>query len=178
MPALSAFIEASNVREVASGGVKNDYVNPSGDTSRGFGNVPFHRTEFTAEKVTAFFNIDLALLRGYSLDKEAFSLLVLLSLLKIRKLLNSGLRLRTACDFVCKGINVTMPAGFTMPEESDLAEAIGDCIQNCSEKGLFADPAVTELKVNVSSAKAKKGEVQENLDEEPNDQDDADSDDE
>src|SRR5690625_5074021 len=34
--ALSAFIEAEEVRVAASGGVKNDHVNPSGDTGRGF----------------------------------------------------------------------------------------------------------------------------------------------
>jgi CRISPR-associated protein Csb1 len=61
---LSGFIEARNVRMVESGGVKNDRVNPSGETRQGFGNVPFHRTEFAAEKTTAYFNFDLALLRG------------------------------------------------------------------------------------------------------------------
>src|SRR5579883_3335646 len=58
--ALTAFIEAENVNVAASGGVKNDAVNPSGDTAKGFGNVPFHREEFTG-KITAFFNLDLAL---------------------------------------------------------------------------------------------------------------------
>ena len=47
--ALSAFIEASGVRVAASGGVKNDHVNPSGEAKDGFGNVPFARDEFTAE---------------------------------------------------------------------------------------------------------------------------------
>ncbi|MGE3782649.1 MAG: type I-U CRISPR-associated RAMP protein Csb1/Cas7u, partial [Alphaproteobacteria bacterium] len=58
--ALSAFIEAGSVRVAASGGVKNDSVNPSGDTSKGFGNVPFARDEFTAERIIANFNLDLA----------------------------------------------------------------------------------------------------------------------
>jgi hypothetical protein len=43
--ALSAFIEASGVNIAASGGVKNDHVNPSGDTKSGFGNVPFSRDD-------------------------------------------------------------------------------------------------------------------------------------
>ena len=42
---LSAFVEAENARVAASGGVKNDSVNPSGDTAKGFGNVPFARDE-------------------------------------------------------------------------------------------------------------------------------------
>jgi CRISPR-associated protein Csb1 len=43
---LTAFIEARNVSIAVSGRVKNDQVNPSGDTAKGFGNVPFHRDEF------------------------------------------------------------------------------------------------------------------------------------
>src|SRR5699024_1984155 len=46
--ALSAFIEAGHSKVAASGGVKNDSVNPSGDTSKGFGNVPFAREEFVS----------------------------------------------------------------------------------------------------------------------------------
>lgn len=38
--ALSSFIEASGATVAASGGVKNDHVNPSGETKSGFGNVP------------------------------------------------------------------------------------------------------------------------------------------
>lgn len=56
---LSAFVEAEDVQEVQSGGVKNDHVNPSGEAARGFGNVPFARTEFTAAKITAYFNIEI-----------------------------------------------------------------------------------------------------------------------
>jgi CRISPR-associated protein Csb1 len=58
--ALSAFIEATGVRVAASGGVKNDHVNPSGDTKTGFGNVPFSRDEFTAESIDCHVNLDLA----------------------------------------------------------------------------------------------------------------------
>ena len=35
--AISAFIEADGAKVAASGGVKNDHVNPSGDTKAGFG---------------------------------------------------------------------------------------------------------------------------------------------
>lgn len=58
--ALSGFIEARDVEVVASGGVKNDHVNPSGDTGQGFGNVPFSRDEYTAAEITAYFNLDLS----------------------------------------------------------------------------------------------------------------------
>ena len=59
---LSAFIEAENASVAASGGVKNDGVDPSGDTARGFGNVPFPRDEWVAASITAYFNLD----RNYS----------------------------------------------------------------------------------------------------------------
>ena len=45
---LSAFVEAENAKVAASGGVKNDTVDPSGDTAKGFGNVPFSRDEWVA----------------------------------------------------------------------------------------------------------------------------------
>ena len=46
---LSAFVEADGARRAVSGGVKNDSVDPQGDTAKGFGNVPFTRDEWTAE---------------------------------------------------------------------------------------------------------------------------------
>ena len=55
---LSAFIEASGAEVAASGGVKNDGVDPSGDTARGFGNVPFARDEWVASRITAYFSLD------------------------------------------------------------------------------------------------------------------------
>lgn len=115
--ALSAFIEADGVRVAASGGVKNDHVNPSGDTKAGFGNVPFARDEFTAERITMFVNIDLVQLRGYGLTQAATDLLVLLALYKLRALLGASLRLRTACDLGPLGdaVAATAPAGFALP---------------------------------------------------------------
>src|SRR5690606_15709330 len=82
--ALSAFIEASDVKVAASGGVKNDSVNPSGDTAKGFGNVPFPRDEFVSAEINAYFNLDLAQLRGYGLGYDVYTLLVALALYKIR----------------------------------------------------------------------------------------------
>ncbi|MBV9491479.1 MAG: type I-U CRISPR-associated protein Cas7, partial [Verrucomicrobia bacterium] len=69
---LSSFIEASGVRIAASGGVKIDRQDASGKTDggsaeTGYGNVPFPREEFTAESIIAYFNLDLAQLRGYGL---------------------------------------------------------------------------------------------------------------
>src|SRR5438132_5445661 len=77
--ALSAFIEASDATVAASGGVKNDHVNPSGDTKSGFGNVPFSRDEYVAERIDCHINLDLAQIRGYGLKPNIQKLLVLLA---------------------------------------------------------------------------------------------------
>lgn len=141
---LSGFIEAFDVRPAESGGVKNDRVDPSGDTSLGFGNVPFHRTEFVAKEIRAFFNLDLALLRGYGLAPEATQLLIALSLFKVRRFLSTGLRLRTACDLVLDGpLTVTRPAGWVIPAEQVLLDECRRLISAC--KPYFADPPVTEV---------------------------------
>ena len=132
--ALTAFIEATEVSTVASGGVKNDAVNPSGDTAKGFGNVPFAREEFTGS-ITAFFNLDLALIRGFGLSADAEALLIAISLFKIQRFLRDGLRLRTACDLDLDGaLIVQRPAGFVVPNlttlEAELPELIKKAFPN------------------------------------------------
>jgi CRISPR-associated protein Csb1 len=157
--ALSGFIEARNVRPAENGGVKNDRVNPSGDTKQGFGNVPYHRTEFVAETITAFFNLDLSLLRGYGLPAEAVDLLTALALFKVQGFLARGLRLRTACDLEVKdGLHVMRPTGYSLPTLSDLEAALPDLINACAKKDLFAKPAVTT--VVYTPKKAAKGKVE------------------
>jgi CRISPR-associated protein Csb1 len=135
--AISAFIEAEGVRVAASGGVKNDQVNPSGDTSKGFGNVPFPRDEYTADKIVAYFSIDLAQIRGYRLGSEVSRMLVLVALYKIRALLDGGMRLRTACDLELVGApRVHRPDGFLLPPLAELVAALPGAISAC--KGRFA----------------------------------------
>lgn len=141
--ALTAFIEAEGVSTAASGGVKNDAVDPSGDTAKGFGNVPFHREEFTG-KITVFFNLDLALVRGFGLGDDVEQLLIALALFKIQKFLRDGLRLRTACDLELSGLlEVQRPADFAMPSLADLAKELPALIRSGS-KG-FSTPPSTEL---------------------------------
>jgi CRISPR-associated protein Csb1 len=141
--ALSSFIEATDVTVAASGGVKNDRVNPSGDTSKGFGNVPFHRDEYTGH-ITAYFNLDLAQVRGYGVSEAAERLLIGLSLFKIRRFLREGLRLRTACDLEPSSeLRVQRPKGFEMPSYEELSEAMPALVAEASDA--FADPVVTEV---------------------------------
>lgn len=127
--ALTGFIEAMDVNTVASGGVKNDRVKASkgdeGQTAKeGFGNVPFHREEFTG-KITAFFNLDLALIRGFGLGADVEALLIALSIYKIQLFLRDGLRLRTACDLDLEELSVTRPkVGFDLPTVDDLEKEL------------------------------------------------------
>lgn len=162
--ALTGFIEAEDVVTAASGGVKNDRVRAAkgdeGKTAKeGFGNVPFHREEFTG-KITAFFNLDLALIRGFGLDgkeeegketaRPVENLLIALALFKIQKFLRDGLRLRTACDLEIpengKLVVQRPKEGFAVPSLAELED---------KDKGLpvlikaavksFATPPTTDL---------------------------------
>lgn len=148
---LSAFIEARNVTLAPSGGVKFDRVQPAstgdsttyGKASDGYGNVPFQRDEYAGE-ITAYFNIDLAQIRGYGLGEPAENLLIALSIYKVQKFLADGLRLRTACDLVQTDIRITRPhAGFDLPTLKELEAALPQLIAAC--KTSFASPSITEV---------------------------------
>jgi CRISPR-associated protein Csb1 len=154
--AIAGFIEAEDIKEAASGGVKNNPLDPTGKIRAEnydkdvYSNVPYHRMEYTAKRIVAYFNLDLALLEGYGLDPEAKSLLVALALYKIRRFLARGLRLRTACDLTVMGdIKVTSLAGFVLPNEDSLLAMITEGIKACTKKGLFAVPPITELTTTV-----------------------------
>ncbi len=131
---LSAFIEAEGVRVAASGGVKNDHINPSGKTDKGFGNVPFARDEFTAEAITLYVNLDLAQIRGYGLGENVERMLVLLALWKLRALLDAGLRLRTACDLQVDSTTITATnTTFTLPQLNEITPDLKAAIKACAK---------------------------------------------
>ena len=154
---LSGFIEARRSNVADSGGVKNDRVAPAPSSLReigltvsaaeGYGNVPFHRTEYTAESINGYFNLDLVQIRAYGLGENAERFLVALALWKVRKFLDTGLRLRTACDLdVARDLEVTRPVnGFIVPPTQELEAELPGLIQACAAEGLFADPPVTQL---------------------------------
>jgi CRISPR-associated protein Csb1 len=143
--ALSAFVEAGDAKIAASGGVKNDTVNPSGDTAKGFGNVPFARDEYTSATITAFFNLDLRQIRAFGLGQEVGDLLIALALFKIHRFLIDGLRLRTACDLEPVGEpQVKRPGAFALPPLEDLDAALPGLIEAVGAQGLFgADRVLT-----------------------------------
>ncbi len=147
--ALTGFVEAVNVREAVSGGVKNNPLDPTGKIRAAnydkdvYSNVPYARTEYTAERITAYFNVDVSLLRGYGLGDAAFELLIALSLLKIWRFLAEGLRLRTACDLRGRGDMRVTPATFQIPSADDLLSHVQEKIQQCKVAGLLE--GITEI---------------------------------
>lgn len=145
--ALSSFIEAEEIKEAQSGGVKNDHVNPSGDTAKGFGNVPFARSEFTSAKIVAYFNLDLAQIRAFGLGQAVADLLIALALFKIQALLASGLRLRTACDLEVKvdGVLIKRPADFVLPTFTELETALPDLIASVAKDQKWPEDRVTRV---------------------------------
>lgn len=150
--AITGFIEADGVNIVASGGVKNDRVRPAkgdeGKTAKeGFGNVPFHREEFSGN-ITVFFNLDLALIRGFGIGEAVENLLIAIALFKIQKFLRDGLRLRTACDLEIKEgskLEVQRPMDFSMPSLAELELQLPTLISVVSESKHFANPSTTTL---------------------------------
>ncbi|WNB73931.1 type I-G CRISPR-associated RAMP protein Csb1/Cas7g [Methylomonas koyamae] len=162
---VSSFIEAEDVNLAQSGGVKNDHVKPGkgdeGQTSKeGFGNIPFSRTEYTAPKITAYFNIDLAQIRGFGLGTAVEQLLIALALYKIRAVLDFGLRLRTACDLDVKKLTVTRPTGWELPERNTLEAALPGLIAAVAAENRFAEPRVTTVTWEKGKAKKAKAETE------------------
>ena len=137
---LSSFIEARGARVAASGGVKNDAVNPSGDAKRGFGNVPFARDEWTCSRMVAYFNLDLRQIKSFGLGENAEALLIVFALFKIRKFLSEGLRLRTACDLDVVKIQVTRPEEFELPSLDTLRKELPKLIEAVEKEQMFNDP--------------------------------------
>jgi CRISPR-associated protein Csb1 len=156
---VSAFIEAEDVKLAQSGGVKNDHVNPSGDTAKGFGNVPYSRDDYTAPKITAYFNIDLAQIRGFGLGQAVEQLLTALALYKIRRFLDEGLRLRTACDLEVRKLTVTRPNAWAFPERAQLEQALPGLISAVAAENRFAEPRVTVVKWEKGAEKKAKPEA-------------------
>ena len=164
---VSAFVEARDAEPAVSGGVKNDRVSPSPkdvvaaikdagrerqgklDSTEGFGNVPYSRTNmYSAKAITAYFNLDLSQIRAYGLGENAERLLTVLALWKIRKVLETGLRFRTDCDLIQVGeLKVSGVGGDVseIPETAALEAELPALLRACDAEGLFVQPPVTEV---------------------------------
>ena len=141
---LSAFIEAEGANVASSGGVKFNRVDPS--LREGEGNVPYARDEWVAARITAYFNLDLRQIRAFGLGPDIAQLLIALALFKIRVFLVEGLRLRTACDLDLRGVTVTRPGGFDLPQRADLEAELPTLIETVAAQGHFAEPPVSVVR--------------------------------
>lgn len=179
MRTLSGFIEAEGVSPAEHGGTKFDRnfarTEESANAETGYGTLPFHRAEFVAREIKAYFNIDLALLRGYGLGDDAEELLIALSLFKVRRFLSTGLRLRTACDLELDDVlTITRPVEWTVPDEAALLMECTRLIAAC--KPHFANPAITEVEWKPDNKKSGKGKKSQEAPEENSGAADADND--
>ncbi len=163
---LSAFIEAKDVKVASSGGVK---VGLEPGLKDGEGNVIYHRDEFVSPDIIAFFNLDLAQLYGYGFPDAVYTLLVVLALYKIRAFLERGLRLRTACDLKCDGLEVQRPDGFKLPTLSDVEQALPELIRYASAETHFKQTTVKHTGNKKKAKKTKKGEPDELADDDTHD---------
>jgi len=150
--AISGFIEAKGIKPVQSGGVKNDHVFPKKDEASGiiskdgFTNVPFSRTEFSASDIRAYFNIDLALIRGFGLGASTENFLIMLALFKIRRFLDEGLRLRASCILeLCGDWKCTRPSDFSLPDRNDIEGSLPSLIGAVAREKCFAVPPITTV---------------------------------
>ena len=138
---LSSFIEASNIKVSVSGGVKLDHVDPKGGdggAEKGYGHIPYSRTEYTAESIKAYFSIDLSLIRSYGLSDTANEFLLTFALWKIQSFLKTGLRLRTACDLKVKNaLTVTYPNNVIIPSLDELDVDLRNSMKKCKDEGFF-----------------------------------------
>ncbi len=153
---LSGFIEAEDISVAASGGVKINRVEPG--IKGGEGNVIYPRNEYSSPKISAYFNVDLAQIRGFGLGAATENLLIALALFKIRRFLEAGLRLRTACDLDAEDVKVTRPVGFEMTSTRELESTLPTLIEAVAKEKRFADPRVTEVRWDGNSKKKDKKE--------------------
>jgi CRISPR-associated protein Csb1 len=129
--AVTSFIEAAGVLPAVSGGVKRDVVineAKGGATAEGYGTVPHHRVEYTAQKITAYFTVDHAQFRSYGLSEPATALLEALADFEIATLLDRGLRLRTRCDLVVREVRGERP------DANEAARRVAKFAADCADE--------------------------------------------
>ncbi len=145
--ALSAFVEAVDVRPANSGGVKRDQVRHSksetGGSEEGYGSIPFHRLEWTAGRIAASFCLDRAQIASYGLGQAGGALLEAIARWEVRALLDGGFRPRTACDLVPVSPVVVDQAGDPLPSLAELEAEVRQLVPSCAD--LLGDGQAIEV---------------------------------
>ncbi|MBW3640222.1 MAG: type I-U CRISPR-associated protein Cas7 [Actinobacteria bacterium] len=141
--ALTAFVEAHDVRPAVSGGVKRDDVRHSvadtGGAKEGYGFVPFHRTEYVARDIVASFALDLDQLASYGLPEPATALLAAAARWEVRRLLDGGFRPRTACDLT---VVDTASVDAVLPPLEQLTDELSTLVGRCGDLLAGGEPMV------------------------------------
>ena len=145
--ALTGFVEATDVKEAYSGGVKRDDVRHSisegeGGAAEGYGHVPYPRTEYTARSIALYVSIDVGQVEAYGLSANARELLLAIARWEVRSVLDRGLRLRTACEF--ESINDEDTVGLV--ETDALETQIRDLISSGVDELQGADAMPLEVR--------------------------------
>lgn len=155
--AVTAFVEAHDVQQAISGGVKRDDVRHTvgdgegGGAAEGYGFVPFHRTEWVARKIVLSVAIDLDQIATYGLPDPAEQLLLAAARYEVRKLLDQGFRPRTACDLVPLQPEEVETV---VPPLADLEKEIASLVPACRD--LLGDGTPLEVVWEKGSKRAAK----------------------
>lgn len=158
--ALTGFVEAEGVTPVHSGGVKRDHVRhgnvEGGGAKEGYGSIPFHRTEYTARRIAAYFSVDRDQLESYGLAAPAAELLDTIARWEIRSLLAGGMRLRTACDLIPTDDAIVERAGEPLPSFAELDGEVRRLVGECATAGLLGEGRPIDVVWTSKSKKSKK----------------------
>lgn len=63
----------------------------------------------------------------------------------MRRFLDEGLRLRTACDLEAGDLVATRPNDCLLPDRAELEAALPSLIEAVAQEGRFSDPRVTTV---------------------------------
>lgn len=162
---LGGRIDAFDIAPVVTGGAVKDPISASGkdfdltaiidgkvegDDARaskaGAGNIIHYAEEFVAQRIEAAFFIDDELIAALPLEDCAKFLLRAIACWKIYTFLQSDLRLRSNCILDVVGDPEVIG---TVPPFEELKQEIPKLIQQCTAQKLFADPAVTEIALDL-----------------------------
>lgn len=162
--ALTGQVEALGVKAAHLGGVKRDHVRhgitDTGGSAEGYGTIPFHRTEYTAERIVANVNLDLAQVRSYGLGADATDLLIAIARWEVAALFGQPVRLRTACDLETTEPSIVDRGGVALASLEALGGEVRSGIESCRDLLGDGGPLVVQWKAKRKAGKAAAGDTE------------------
>lgn len=159
--ALTGFAEAEGISPVEYGTGKQDCVDTrqkafgsAASSEKGFGTFQTPATMWSAERIAAYYHLDIDLLRSYRLGDTFLEWAVGLSLLKILRFIERGLRLRSRCILQPQlsesgqiALDLTLPIqlrgnyfDWGLPDRAQLEQHLEQLTQQLHQDGTFGDP--------------------------------------